>query len=283
VDAPTVPDAADTPGAPAVPGAPTVPTTTWSVFAGRPVDAVVTTRAGGVSAGVYQSLNLSLGVGDDADRVVENRRRAAAAVGLGLDHVVFAHQVHGRDVAVVTADDRGRGTRTIDDAPAADALVTATPDVGLAVMVGDCVPLVLYDPDAHVAAAVHAGWRGTVARVTDVALDAMAGLGAEPGRVLAGMGPAIAADRYQVGPEVVDAARDCFGGDVDGIVRPDGTGRWTFDLWATNRRLLVEAGVAPAAIEVSGGGTGPGTPYFSDRSARPCGRFAALCRLHARS
>jgi YfiH family protein len=179
----------------------------------------------------------------------------------------------------VTTDDRGRGTRTSDDAPAADALVTAVPDVGLAVMVGDCVPLVLYDPGAHVAAAVHAGWRGTVARVTDAALDAIA----EPGRVLAGMGPAIAADRYQVGAEVVDAARDCFGGDVDGIVRPDGTGRWTFDLWAANRRLLVEAGVDPAAIELSGTGTGPGTPYFSDRSTRPCGRFAALCRLHARS
>ena len=231
---------------------PLAPTTTWSVFAGQPLDAVVTTRAGGVSTGAYESLNLSLGVGDDADRVVENRRRAAAAVGLELDDVVYADQVHGRDVAVVTADDRGRGTRTIDDAPAADALVTAAPDLGLAVMVGDCVPLVLYDPDAHVVAAVHAGWRGTVARVTDGALDAMAGLGAEPGRVLAGIGPAIAADRYQVGLEVVDAASVCFGRDVDGIIGPDGTGRWTFDLWAANRRLLVEAGVDPTAIEVSG-------------------------------
>ena len=94
--------------------------------------------------------------------------------------MVFAHQVHGRDVAVVTGADRGRGTLTVDDAPAADALVTATPGVGLAVMVGDCVPIVLYDPAAHVLAAVHAGWRGTVARVTDAALDAMAGLGGEP-------------------------------------------------------------------------------------------------------
>lgn len=251
----------------------------WGVFDGQPVEAVVTGRDGGVSVGVYGSLNLSLGVGDDPALVVENRRRAAAAVGLDLGDVVFAHQVHGRDVAVVGDADRGRGTRTVDDAPAADALVTATPGLGLAVMVGDCVPIVLVDPVAQVVAAVHAGWRGTVARVTDAAVAAMESLGADPARILAGLGPAITADRYQVGDEVADAARDCFGGDVDGVVRPDGTGRWTFDLWAANVRLLTEAGVPAAQIEVSPVGTGPGTPFFSDRSARPCGRFAALVRL----
>ena len=254
----------------------------WSVFAVHPLDVVVTGRHGGVSSGAYADLNLSLGVGDDPGNVVENRRRAAAAAGADLADMVFAHQVHGRDVAVVTEADRGRGTLTVDDAPAADALVTATPAVGLAVMVGDCVPIVLYDPVAHVVAAVHAGWRGTVARVSDAALDAMAGLGADRARVLAGLGPAITADRYQVGDDVADAARGCFGGAVDGIVRPDGTGRWMFDLWEANRRLLVEAGVDPANIEVSPVGTGSGTPFFSDRAVRPCGRFAAIARLHPR-
>jgi YfiH family protein len=254
----------------------------WAVFDGRPVEAFVTGRDGGVSDGVYATLNLSLGVGDDPDLVVDNRRRAAAALGADLDDMVFAHQVHGHEVAVVTDADRGRGTLSVDDAPSADALVTATPGLGLAVMVGDCVPIVLHDPVAHVVAAVHAGWRGTVARVTDAALDAMAGLGSRPGDVVAGLGPAITADRYQVGEEVAGAARDCLGGDVEGIVRPDGTGRWTFDLWAANRRLLVEAGVDPSNIEVSPIGTGPGTPFFSDRTARPCGRFAALARLHDR-
>src|SRR5690606_23798491 len=111
------------------------------------------------------------------------------------------------------------------------------------------------------------------------AVEAMAGLGAEPGRIVAGIGPAVTADRYQVGDEVADAARDCFGGDVDDVLRPDGTGRWLLDLWAANRRVLAEAGVDPANIEVSPGGTGPGTPFFSDRAERPCGRFAALARL----
>jgi polyphenol oxidase len=256
----------------------------WAHLGGHGLDAFVTGRDGGVSEGAYSSLNLSLGVGDDAERVLENRRRAASAAGVELADMVFAHQVHGRDVAVLTDADRGRGTVTVADAPAADALVTATPGLGIAVLVGDCVPIVLYDPDARVVAAVHAGWRGTVGRVTDAALDAMAGLGAEPSRVRAGLGPAVTADRYQVGDDVADAARACFTGDgvgdVGDIVRPDGTGRWTFDLWAANHRLLVEAGVDPAHIDVSPVGTGPGTPFFSDRTARPCGRFAAIARLN---
>ncbi|HEX5946560.1 MAG TPA: peptidoglycan editing factor PgeF [Acidimicrobiales bacterium] len=259
--------------------------TTWRCFEPHQVDAVVTTREGGVSTGPYESLNLGLHVGDDAERVVENRRRAATTVRLDLDDIVFCHQTHGRDVAVVDHRDRGRGTRTVDDAVPCDAVVTATPDLGLAVLVGDCVPLVLYDPGAHVLGAVHAGWRGTVARITEAAVEAMTGLGADQGGIVAGIGPAITADRYQVGDEVAEAARDCFADDpaaVDDVVRPDGTGRWLFDLWAANRRILVEAGLQPGNIEVSSVGTGPGTPFFSDRAARPCGRFAALARLQAR-
>jgi polyphenol oxidase len=254
----------------------------WSAFDGSPLDALVTTRHGGVSAGPYATLNLSLGVGDDSAHVVENRRRSARTLGCEVSDLVFCHQTHGRDVIVVREGDRGRGTVTADDAVPCDAVVTSTPGLGLVVMVGDCVPLVLYDPGAHVVAAVHAGWRGTVKRVTEAAVDAMTGLGADPGRIVAGIGPAITADRYQVGDEVADAARACFDGDVDGIVRPDGTGRWLLDLWAANRRILVETGVRPGSIEVSPIGTGPGTPFFSDRAARPCGRFAAMARLHAR-
>ena len=254
----------------------------WGVFSAQAVEALVTGRDGGVSAGPYESLNLGLHVGDDRDRVVENRRRAAAAVGLGLDDLVFCDQTHGRDVAVVDHRDRGRGTLAVDDAVPADAVVTATPGVGLVVMVADCVPVVLYEPGAHIVAAVHAGWRGTVARITAAAVETMVGLGADPAAVVAGIGPAVTADRYQVGADVADAVHACFAGDggaVDEVVRPDGTGRWQVDLWAANRRILVDAGVQPGNIEVSPMGTGPGTPFFSDRAARPCGRFAAVARL----
>ena len=244
------------------------------------MDALVTTRHGGVSEGPYASLNLGLHVGDDHGRVLENRRQAAAAVGLGLADLVFGAQAHGRGVAVVDATHRGRGSVALEDAVAGvDALVTATPGLGLVAMVADCVPLVLYEPVAQVVACVHAGWRGTVARVVDAAVLAMGSLGARPDRVLAGIGPAVAPDRYQVGDEVAEAVRACFGGSATELVWPDGTGRWQLDLVAANHRILLEAGVPEASIEACGVTTGEGTPFFSDRAARPCGRFAALATL----
>ena len=251
---------------------------TWPAFDEHEVDVAVTTRAGGVSTGPYATLNLGLHVGDDPAAVVENRRRAAALVGAALDDLVFCNQAHGRNVVVVGEAERGRGTRSLDDAiPAADAMVTTTPGLVLVVMVADCVPIVLFDPAARVLAVVHAGWRGTVARVAAAAVEAMESLGASPARIVAGVGPAVAAERYQVGPEVADAAAG-----LDGL-RPDGTGRWTFDLWAANGQVLREAGVDPAAIHVAPVATGPGSPFFSDRAERPCGRFAALARLRPSS
>ena len=248
----------------------------WRCFEGMPVVALVTGRDGGVSTGPYESLNLGLHVGDDPENVVENRRRAAAALGLALEDMVFCHQTHGRDVAVVDGRHRGRGTTRTEDALPADALVTATPDVGLAVLVADCVPIVLYDPKAHVLGTVHAGWKDDAAHRRRGRGDGRSRRRAGPDRRR--IAP-VTADRYQVGDDVADAARDCFGDDVDGVLRPDGTGRWLLDLWAANRRVLAEAGVDPANVEVGPVGTGPGTPFFSDRAERPCGRFAALARL----
>ena len=254
----------------------------WALFDGHAVDALVTTRQGGTSTGPHSSLNLGLHVGDDPGCVVENRRRAAAALGLELADLVFCTQSHGRGVAVVDRTHRGRGTTSVADAlPGADALVTATPHVGLVTMVADCVPLVLYEPAAQVLACVHAGWRGTVARAVDAAIQSMATLGGRPNRILAGIGPALA--DYQVGSEVAAAARHCFGSQVDELVQPDGTGRWRFNLKAANRRVLLDAGVPAANIDVSRAATGEGSPLFSDRAARPCGRFAALAALRPTS
>ena len=132
---------------------------TWPVFDAFPLDAFVTTRAGGVSTGGRGALNLSLNVGDDPAHVLENRRRAAAALDADPADFVFAAQVHGNVAQVVGAADRGRGTTAAADAiPGADVLVTADPGTVLAVLAADCVPIVLYDPAAHVLACAHAGW-----------------------------------------------------------------------------------------------------------------------------
>jgi len=257
----------------------------WPAFDRLDVDVLVTARDGGVSASPYQSLNLGLHVNDDDGNVVENRRRAVSALGGDLGDMVFCNQAHGRVVRVVTGQDRGCGVTDLGSAIAeTDALVAAEPGIVLVVMVADCVPIVLYDPVAHVLACVHAGWRGTVARVTEAAVDALRDLGSRPHDVVAGVGPAVAPDRYQVGEQVAEAARTCFGAAVGEVIRPDGTGRWLFDLWAANRILLREAGLREENVHVAAipTGTAGGGRFFSDREVRPCGRFAAIARLRPR-
>ena len=261
-----------------------LPVLTWPVFDSLPVEAVATTRHGGVSAGRYGTLNLSFAVGDEPAKVRENRRRAAAALGAPLAAFVFAAQVHGSRAEAVSAGDRGRGTLAADDAIGpADALVTAEPGTVLAILVADCVPIVLYDPAAHVLACVHAGWRGTVACTAQAALAAMRSLGTRPRDVIAGIGPSIAPDSYQVGEEVAGAARDAFGERAEALLRPAGPDRWLFDLPAANRHVLRTAGVPDSQIHTAATPTGPGPGlFFSHRAERPCGRFALAARLDPR-
>ena len=249
---------------------------TWAALDGG-AEAFVTTRAGGVSAGPYESLNMSLTVGDEPGAVLENRRRVAAALGADLADFVFSRQVHGAGVRVVTAADRSSGAFALDGSvPEADAVVTADPAVVLAVLAADCVPVVLHDPAAGVLACVHAGWRGTVARACAAAVAAMIRLGARPAGIVAGIGPAIGADRYQVGPEVAAAVEAEFG--AAGVIRPDGTGRWLLGLAAANRLVLREAGLPDGNIHAAARTTGDGL-FFSDRAVRPCGRLALVARL----
>jgi polyphenol oxidase len=257
-----------------------LPVLTWPAFDRYPLDALVTTRDGGVSTGRLASLNLGMHVGDDAGRVRTNRARVATALGTTLDDFVFCDQAHRPTVQVVTDEHRGRGTLSAADAlQQTDALVTAVPGIALVVMVADCVPLVLFDPVARVLGCVHAGWRGTVLAVTSAAVETMRTLGADPARIVAGIGPAIHPDRYQVGTDVVEAAGRAFAGRVDEVVRPDGTGKWVFDLWRANALQLEAAGVPAGQIHLSGRETGAGTPFFSHRFEAPTGRFAAVARI----
>lgn len=257
-----------------------LPVTTWPALQAPGFDAFVTTTAGGVSSVSFSSLNLGLHVGD-REAVLTNRERLATALGTTLDDVVFGEQVHGRAVQVVTAEHRGRGTRSLDDVlPGADPLVTRMPGIVLVVMVADCVPLMLHDTIARVLACVHAGWGGTVRGVTTAAVETMVGLGSRLADVVVGIGPAIHPDRYQVGADVVEQAETAFGARTSEVIRPDGTGKWTFDLWRANTIQFVEAGVPEAAIYVAAIDTAR-AEFFSHRSDGPCGRFAAVARIGA--
>ena len=245
---------------------------TWPALAASGADAVVTARDGGVSSGPYATLNLSLSVGDDPARVLENRRRLAAALGARPGDFVFARQVHGAGVRVVGEADRGSGAFILDDAiPDTDALVTASPGVVLAILTADCVPIVLHDPVAGVLACVHAGWRGTVARVPAAAVAAMTSLGSRPSDMIAGLGPAAAPARYQVGPDVHHAVTQAFGPASAAFIRPDPDtpGRWLLDLWTANRHVLREAGLPDPQIHVTDLPTGPGgSQHHRSRSSQ---------------
>jgi polyphenol oxidase len=282
---------------------------TWPALEASGADAAVTARSGGVSSGPYASLNLSLSVGDDPARVLENRHRLAAALRVSPGEFVFARQVHGAGVRIVGEADRGSGAFSPDDAiPDADALVTACPGLVLAVLSADCVPIALHDPVAGVLACVHSGWRGTVARVCTAAVAAMRSLGSRPSDILAGVGPAVAPSRYQVGADVHQAVTRAFGSAAAAFLRPDSVAdHWLLDVWAANRFVLREAGVPDANIYVTDLPTGPvrhsdpivpadpvspteiANPadlashgyFFSDRAARPCGRLALVARLRA--
>ncbi len=153
------------------------------------------TRAGGVSEGVFEGLNCSLGSGDDRALVAENLRRALSCLGLAPAELVTGYQVHGRDVTVVDRVWR------YEDRPRVDGLVTRAPRVALGILTADCAPVLFADAAAGLVAAAHAGWRGAVGGVIEATLAALEQAGARRGRIVAAVGPCIGGRSYEVGPE----------------------------------------------------------------------------------
>ncbi len=155
------------------------------------------TRAGGVSEGVYASLNGGLGSNDDAAHVNENRKRMTAALEVAEGAFAMAFQVHSPDAVIATHP------WTRDGRPRADAVVTTTPNLAVGITIADCGPVLLADEAAGVIAAVHAGWKGALDGVIESAVAAMETLGAQRTRIVAAIGPLIRKESYEVGPEFV--------------------------------------------------------------------------------
>jgi YfiH family protein len=154
------------------------------------------TRQGGVSEGIYASLNGGIGSSDNAEHVKENRRRMAGAVGVATDALISVYQVHSPDAVLVEGPWHS-------ERPKADAMVTKMPGLALAITTADCGPVLFADHEAGVIGAAHAGWRGAVTGVLEATLDAMEGLGAKRSRIVAVLGPTISQKAYEVGPEFV--------------------------------------------------------------------------------
>jgi YfiH family protein len=200
------------------------------------------TREGGVSEGIYASSNCAVASGDNEASVAENRARSAAALGVVPEALMTARQVHGT------------GTLTVAgpwaDAPTgeADALVTNTPGVAIGLLTADCAPVLLADPVARVAGAAHAGWRGALAGVTDSAVDAMRRLGAVRGHVTAAVGPCIAQESYEVGPDLIEAFLEHDPGNERFFTPLAEDGKRRFDLPHYLAMRLAVAGIG--AVEV---------------------------------
>src|ERR1035441_229379 len=155
------------------------------------------TRSGGVSQGVYASLNGGVGSNAAPAKVAENRARMAAALGVKPDHLLTAYQIHSPDVVVADKP------WTLENRPRADAIVTRTPRLAIGVSTADCGPLLLADAEAGVIGAAHAGWRGALTGVIAAVVAAMETLGADRSRIVAALGPTIRQPNYEVGPEFV--------------------------------------------------------------------------------
>lgn len=195
------------------------------------------TREGGVSKGIYASLNAGIGSRDAPENVVENRARMAAALGVSPPHLLTAFQIHSPQVVIAEAPWANDGR------PRADAIVTRIDGLAVSVSTADCGPVLLADAQARVVAAAHAGWRSAFTGVLEATIDAMERCGADRDRMVSAIGPMIRQPNYEVGPEFV--ARFCAADGADArFFRPaERAGHAWFDLAGYVRERLVRAGV----------------------------------------
>lgn len=208
------------------------------------------TRLGGVSEGIYDSLNLGLHRGDEPERVEENFRRFTAAIGADFEGLVLSNQVHGNTVRTITAADRGRGLqRPLWEA---DGLITDIPGVCLTIFTADCLPVLLYDPVRRVVSAVHAGWRGTAMGIAGEAVKAMVErYGSCPGDILAAIGPGISLCCFETDEDVPNAMTEALGASALHHIEVRDSGKFHVDLKGMNALRLEKAGLSPDHIAVS--------------------------------
>lgn len=215
------------------------------------------TREGGVSKGLYASLNCGFGSADAKENVTTNRARAMAELGARPDALANAYQVHGTTVAVVDGP-------LSETWPKADALVTRTPGIALGILTADCAPVLFADPEAGVIGAAHAGWKGALAGVVEATMAAMETFGARAARTVTAVGPCIAQASYQVGPEFPLPFLDDDPDNAQFFEDDDAPGKYRFDLEAYVVARLSALGLA--AVGAARTDTCPANaPFFSYR------------------
>ncbi len=226
----------------------------------------VSTRKGGISQGNCSSLNLGYNTQDTPEKVSKNREIIAKA--MGVSNIIFPQQTHKNHVQLVTHN-------TIsNDFADTDALITNQKGICIAVIFADCVPILVFDPVNQVIGAIHAGWRGTVAKIIEKTIEKMQHeFGTNPSDIIAGIGPSISPQAYEVGNEVIEKVEAAF--PSINLVSNRTTEKGYLNLWEANKQSLLNTGVLEKNIEIAGLCTKENhDTFFSVRHEKETGRFA---------
>ncbi|MBP3803519.1 MAG: peptidoglycan editing factor PgeF [Oribacterium sp.] len=215
------------------------------------------TRLGGVSKGIWSTMNLSFTRGDDPDDVYENFHRYARLFNVADNRMVFTFQTHTTNVRYVTEEDGGKGFTVPRDYTDVDGLITDVPGLVLGIFAADCVPLLFLDPVRKAIGASHSGWRGTVNRMGEVTIKKMQEqFGTKPEDLLCAIGPSICRHCYEISKDVAIEFMNAFPDHEDEILTDDGYNKenehkYHLDLWTANRIILEEAGVKSENISIT--------------------------------
>lgn len=213
----------------------------------------ISTRLGGVSSGMWSSMNLSFSRGDREEAVRENFRRISEAIGIPYSNLVFSDQVHNTEIRKVTFEDRGKGIEEPLDYVGIDGLITNVPCLPLVTFYADCVPLFFVDSARKAIGLSHSGWRGTVGKIGKKTVEAMTkAYGTDPGDIIAGIGPSICRDCYEVSDDVAEAFEKEFSeAECREMLEDKNNGKYQLDLWKANEFIMLEAGIKPENISVT--------------------------------
>ncbi len=210
------------------------------------------TRMGGVSEGIYSSMNLSFSRGDAPEAVMENYHRIAEVMDSDVNHIVCSDQTHTVNIRYVTMADAGKGVTVSKDYSDIDGLITDEPGLCLATFYADCVPLYFVDPVKNVIGLAHSGWRGTVERMGEHMVNAMVErFGCNPADMIAAIGPSICQNCYEISEEVAVRFKEGFWKDKEVLIHGKEPGKYQLDLWKANEEILIHTGILPENIDVT--------------------------------
>lgn len=213
----------------------------------------VSTRLGGVSEGIYASMNLGFSTGDHKKNILENYHRFAKAIGTDVKKMTCSQQTHTTNVRICSEEDFGKGVVIARDYTDVDGLITNIPGQCLVTFYADCVPLMFVDPVKKVIASSHSGWRGTVGKIGEVTVRKMVeSFGCRPEDILAAVGPSICQDCYEVSEDVILEFNAVFPEEYwNDIYYKKANGKYQLNLWKANEYILLDAGIKKEHLAVT--------------------------------